>query len=173
MQHWARGYSNILQQAGLRLPLLSGYVDDGRQGSTVLRKGAKFDKDKKVFVIDDEQLKKDLENEEPDNVRMARICLPAMNSINKDLRFTTEAPEDFPRNRLPTLDFVIWMCRRNDHLKAKGLEPSPLSRTPRQASGQEVVIRGTHHAGLLLSRGVAVKPTSNESKYWKIARYFW
>ena len=97
MQHWARGYSNILQQAGLRLPLLSGYVDDGRQGSTVLRKGAKFDEDKKVFVIDDEQLKKDLENDEPDNVRMARICLPAMNSINKDLRFTTEAPEDHGR----------------------------------------------------------------------------
>ena len=32
-----------------------------------------------------------------------------MNSVNDNLRFTTEAPEDFENNRLPTLDFVIWM----------------------------------------------------------------
>ena len=42
---------------------------------------------------------------------MARRCLPAMNSVNQDLRFTTEAPEDFERERLPTLDFVIWMVK--------------------------------------------------------------
>ena len=39
MQHWARGYEMILLKAGLRIPLLGGYVDDGRQGSTVLRRG--------------------------------------------------------------------------------------------------------------------------------------
>ena len=109
MQHWARGYSNILLQAGLRLPLLSGYVDDGRQGSTVLRRGAIFDEEKKIFIHSDEQLREDNEKNEPDNMRMARICLPAMNSINSNLRFTTEAPEEFPKNRLPTLDFVLWM----------------------------------------------------------------
>ena len=43
MQHWARGYSNILLKAGLKLPLFSGYVDDGRQGSTVLSRGMSFD----------------------------------------------------------------------------------------------------------------------------------
>ena len=43
MQHWARGYSSILLQAGLRLPLFSGYVDDGGVGSTVLIRGMKFD----------------------------------------------------------------------------------------------------------------------------------
>ena len=77
----------------------------------MLRKGSKFDQEKKTFVIDADQLKRDLEDNEPDNVRMARICLPAMNCINSNLKFTTEAPEDFPRNRLPTLDFVIWMVR--------------------------------------------------------------
>ena len=80
--------------------MLSGYVDDGRQGSTVLRKGSVFDIEKGMFVHDEEQLKLDEENNEPDNVRMARICLPAMNSINTNLKFTTEAPEDFPGNRL-------------------------------------------------------------------------
>ena len=32
-----------------------------------------------------------------------------MNSVNENLKFTTECPEDFPRERLPTLDFVLWM----------------------------------------------------------------
>ena len=29
--------------------------------------------------------------------------------MNGNLRFTTEAPEDFKKDRLPTLDFVLWM----------------------------------------------------------------
>jgi hypothetical protein len=32
-----------------------------------------------------------------------------MNSVNRNLRFTTECPEEFDRNRLPTLDFMLWM----------------------------------------------------------------
>ena len=59
--------------------------------------------------MNDGQLKQDEEENEPDNVRMAKRCLPAINSVNTDLRFTTEAPEDFKKQRLPTLDFVIWM----------------------------------------------------------------
>ena len=39
---------------------------------------------------------------------MARICLPAMNSINGDLEFTAEVPEDFADEKLPTLDFATW-----------------------------------------------------------------
>ena len=111
MQHWARGYADILLKAGLRLPLLSGYVDDGRQGSTVLRMGMAFDKEKMEFVFNKEQLEIDIKEKEPDNIRMAKRCLPAMNAVNDNLKFTTEAPEDFPRKRLPTLDFMIWMKR--------------------------------------------------------------
>ena len=111
MQHWARGYTVILLNAGLRIPLLGGYVDDGRQGSTTLRRGMVFDEERKEFVFDEVQKRIDDEEKEPDNKRMARICLPAMNSVNKNLKFTTECPEDFPRKRLPTLDFVIWMVK--------------------------------------------------------------
>ena len=32
--------------------------------------------------------------------------LDAMNSINQDIRFTTEDPEDILDNKLPTLDFL-------------------------------------------------------------------
>ena len=68
-----------------------------------------FCEEKKEFVFSKEQERIDNELNEPANKRMARICLPAMNSVNKDLKFTTECPEDFPKDRLPTLDFVLWM----------------------------------------------------------------
>ena len=42
------------------------------------------------------------------NARMLRLCLPLVNSINEDLEFTAETPEDFPLLRLPTLDFSLW-----------------------------------------------------------------
>ena len=41
--------------------------------------------------------------------RMSEECLLAMNSINKDLKFTVETPEDFKNKREPTLDFEIWL----------------------------------------------------------------
>ena len=40
---------------------------------------------------------------------MTRQCLPAINSVNKDLVFTCELPEDFKDNKLPTLDFLLWL----------------------------------------------------------------
>ena len=71
----------------------------------------KFHVERRMFIHCEEQLRIDEEEDAPDNVRMAKICLPAMNSVNKNLKFTKEAPEDFANNRLPTLDFVMWMKR--------------------------------------------------------------
>ena len=71
-----------------------------------MRMGMRFDERVGEFVFDEEQLQRDKEENEPDNVRMSKRCLPAMNHINKDLKFTTEVPEEFPMKRLPTLDFV-------------------------------------------------------------------
>merc|ERR1711954_64016 len=47
------------------------------------------------------------------NQRMARTCRDAMNHINPDLVFTTETQEDFSTERLPTLDFEIWISENN------------------------------------------------------------
>ena len=109
MQNWAEKYHGILIRAGLRIPLLTGYVDDGRQGGTTLRRGMMFDCDRDEFVFSETQLRQDEEENEPNKIKMKKRCLPAMNSVNKDLRFTTEAPEEFPKKRLPTLDFVLWL----------------------------------------------------------------
>ena len=40
---------------------------------------------------------------------MARVLEPAMNMINSDLKFTTESQEDYENERLPTLDFEMWL----------------------------------------------------------------
>ena len=69
----------------------------------------KYDKSRKMFIQDAETKKDDDERNEPNNVRMARVCKDAMNDVNEDLQFTTEAPEDFPEAKLPTLDFKLWM----------------------------------------------------------------
>jgi hypothetical protein len=85
MQNWSEKYRGILIRAGLRIPLLTGYVDDGRQGGTCLRKGMLFDSEVGDFVFSEDQLRKDVEEGEPDNVRMKKVCLPAVNSVNSDL----------------------------------------------------------------------------------------
>ena len=66
------------------------------------------------FVYSEQAKQEDVlrqEQGESRNQRMARVLLPAMNSINDDLKFTTEAQEDFENERLPTLDFEMWLTK--------------------------------------------------------------
>ena len=109
MQTWGETYLNILVDANLIADFLKGYVDDGRQCSTVLAKGMRFVKSDMRFMVMAEGLDEDETSTESTNARMARLCLPAMNAINPDLVFTVEIPEDFPLCRLPTLDFLLWL----------------------------------------------------------------
>ena len=60
-------------------------------------------------MIEDKIMK--YEKMESTNARMSRLCLPAINSINRDLVFTSEIPEEFKDNKLPTLDFYLWLCK--------------------------------------------------------------
>ena len=115
MQEWAEQYEHILVSAGLEVHLLAGYVDDGRQGTTALKPGMRFDKEDKKFKYSAEAEQEDKtkrqEGETP-NQRMARLCLPAMNSINTDLEFTVECADDYDDKKLPTLDFVLWQDKK-------------------------------------------------------------
>ena len=111
MQNWAENYEKILTRSGLEVLLLAGYVDDGRQGTTVLPEGMRFCKTENKFKYSTEAAIDDIfkrELGESKNQRMARTCLEAMNSINPDLEFTVESQEDFQNEKLPTLDFAIW-----------------------------------------------------------------
>ena len=76
MQTWAEQYREILARSSLRTPLLAGYVDDGRQGSTVLPMGSRFSNDENKFVTNKEAEIEDklAQNKgEINNQRMARV----------------------------------------------------------------------------------------------------
>ena len=104
-------YKQILTRSDVKVLLLAGYVDDGRQGTTTINQGYRFSKSDKKFIFSEESLAEDQklqENGETTNTRMARICLTAMNSINEDLEFTVETEDEFIDKKLPRLDFSIW-----------------------------------------------------------------
>ena len=116
MEHWAACYRKILEDSGVKIHLLAGYVDDGRQITSLLPLGMRYDDQIKKFCFSKEAEIEDSERRakgEADNQRMARICISAMNSINEDLKFTTESQEDYPLERLPTLDFEMWASQDN------------------------------------------------------------
>ena len=49
MQDLAESYRTILENSGLHVPLLEGYVDDGHQCTTTLRPGMRFSKAENKF----------------------------------------------------------------------------------------------------------------------------
>ena len=105
-------YEEVLLKAGLQVPLLKVYVDDGRQVTSLLRKGMRYSRDEKEFVWSKEAETEDEKKEEEGEGKaafMARLCLPVMNSINEDLTFTAEVETDFENQKLPTLDTKLWM----------------------------------------------------------------
>ena len=116
MEDWALKYQDILKRSGLTTFLLAGYVDDGRQVTSTLCPGMRFGTESNKFEFSGEALKEDIEKQisgETANQRMSRVCVSAMNSINPDLKFTTECQEDFPDGKLPTLDCAIWIDEDN------------------------------------------------------------
>ena len=77
--------------------MMGGYMDDGRQITTILEKGYRFEETSNSFVFTQEGYKEDIEKErngESRNEFMGRVCIAAMQSINRDLKFTTESQEN-------------------------------------------------------------------------------
>ena len=109
MMDWAEEYNNILSNSDDEPELLEVYVDDGRQAGKVFRIGTRFDPTSRKLIITEQARQEDIKLEESSNERMARVCLPIMNSINEDLVFTVEYPEEFADGRLPTLDMKMWL----------------------------------------------------------------
>ena len=108
MADWEEGYKIILESSKIWIGLLAGYVDDGRQLTGVLELGMRFSKEENKFIYSTKAEKEDREIGDDDDERMARVCLPAMNSINQDLVFTVETAKDFEDKRLATIDFRFW-----------------------------------------------------------------
>ena len=112
MMKWGNNYRMPLGLSKMELSLLGGYVDDVRQGGSQIRYGLRWVSSSMSWSWSEsarnEDIRLKLEGESPDN-RMRRICLPVMNCINPDLKFTAEIANDFANSRLPTLDFELWL----------------------------------------------------------------
>ena len=63
-------------------------MDDGRQVTTGIRKGIRFEEKTGKFEERENWKKEDDEAKETTMIRMKRECLKAMNFINPDLKFT-------------------------------------------------------------------------------------
>ena len=100
MQTWGEEYGEILRSSGLEVDFLNGYCYDNRQESTLLKKWMRFVEREKRFKITMEGLEedRDIDIKINKNERMARLGLPAMHSINEDLKLTVEIHEEFPGN---------------------------------------------------------------------------
>ena len=112
MQDWGFNVRATLEMAKMEVALLSGYVDDVRQGGTSLRLGLRFDIANWKWTWSEEALKEDEDLRkagENRDMRMVRLCLPICNNINRDLEFTAEVADEFENKRLPTLDFEMWL----------------------------------------------------------------
>ena len=65
MQDFFEKYEEVLLKAGLLITLLKVYVDDGRQVTSLLDKGMRYDKEKREFVwsaeAEEEDRRKEME----------------------------------------------------------------------------------------------------------------
>ena len=99
-------------------------MDDGRQGTSTVPSGYRYNKDKKEFEyteayeIEDKRRKLEGESE---NQRMARVCLEVMNSINKDLSFTWNA-----KKNMRMKGYLLWILVSGK--KKEGSLTTPTSR---------------------------------------------
>ena len=106
MQQWRDDFKNLLQKSNIKEKLSKIYVDDNRCIIERIKKGWRFDTERKKFVYRSDWEKED--DEKDDDTRIANEVLKAMNAINPDLEFTIEKEKDFENGRLPTLGFELW-----------------------------------------------------------------
>ena len=88
-------YRAILDRSGVTRDAHNGYVDDGRQVTDEMIRGSRYEKSRKRFIWRDDWEQEDELEDLPDEVRMGRICLAAMNDVSDDLTFTVETGPDF------------------------------------------------------------------------------
>ena len=93
----------ILRKSGISWEVMFIYVDDFRVVMRSLKRGTRYCKRCQTFHFSLDQFRADKEAQETDEARTARLVGEILNSLEKDLQFTTETPRDFNTNKLPTL----------------------------------------------------------------------
>ena len=112
MQAWSEEFSSIPKKCDIKEHLRAIYVDDGRNAMDKVGLGYRFNKESQRLVYQESWKEEDIDNGVTGKERTVAELSEIMNSINPDLKFTTEVEEDFPTRRLPTLSFEIWSNER-------------------------------------------------------------
>ena len=113
MYHWGKKLRNILSEANVKIWMDSIYVDDYRSLLTALMPGLRWEPSSKRLEYRDEWRDEDLRSGMSTTWRTATVLKEVMESINPDLKFEMELEEDFPDQKLPTLD-TVWLERSPD-----------------------------------------------------------
>ena len=118
MTRWARKLVRRLKEMGIEVVMIYIYVDDVRIVCRALREDVKYcEVCKSLYRAEGVS---DNPAGESSTQRTARLLGMVMNTIERDLEFTTETAEDFPSLMLPTLDYQIW---REEEVITQNLDP--------------------------------------------------
>ena len=91
--------------------LAAGYIDDIRYLTSTISLGWRWSEKSKQLEYKEEWRAEEEERRYSFDKKTSMEVGKIMNSVNKDLEFTTEIVEDFSNARLPTLDLEIWLER--------------------------------------------------------------
>ena len=124
MTRFIRKLIKILVRGGIKTEEIYIYVDDLRLILKLLQAGTIFCESCCKFRSCPTQREQDLLSEETPAARTSRVLGQVMNSIEPELRFTTESCEDFSSGMLPTLDYQMWFEEtREDHPNSERTHP--------------------------------------------------
>ena len=108
MQDWHENFVLRLKESKLFEHLGGLYVDDGRNLLDILPLGCRFVSELGTIEFSKIWEKENMEKGITKKENTRREVEKLMNSINPDLRFTTEVEGEFETGRLPTLSFEMW-----------------------------------------------------------------
>ena len=104
MWRWDKLYLERVQEAGIKMPLYERYVDDSNQVAVAPEKGARYDRESRKIVIDENGAREDEQKDE----RLARVLSEIANDIMPCIKMEADWPSKNRDDRLPILDMKVW-----------------------------------------------------------------
>ena len=109
MGEWGEEFTKIMMTANINVYMKCLYVDDIRIVVSVMKKGTRWNPASKCLEYREEWELEEKDTEESNTSRMSRLLRPAMSSIYEGISLTMEIAEDFKDQKLPTLDFNLYL----------------------------------------------------------------
>ena len=189
MTRWGRKVLEILEKAGVDVDFVFLYVDDVRVGLRDFVEGLVYCKECEAFTVTESQRQIDLTSGESHGARTAWILGELMNSLEPDIKFTTETVDDFLSDTLPTLDYQLWVepvlpepVPLTSTLPAQGEVPQVPQELPEHPGNPEhpqhplrnlentlKVLTTSHHLSTKLSISFLKSQLPQTSAHWKQA----